>query len=71
MTKSVIRTSNGLKDILFDELDNYREGTSTVARVNAVAKLTNSIVHVAKLELQHSLSKTQGVTISDNLKLGS
>lgn len=40
-TSPTIRTSAGLRDALFDELDSLRNGTTNPAKANAVAKLAD------------------------------
>lgn len=37
--KPVSRTSAGLRDAIFDEIDAVRNGTSNPTRANAIAKL--------------------------------
>lgn len=46
-----VRTSAGLRDALFDELDALRTGTSNPAKANAVAKLADQVVATVKMEL--------------------
>ena len=48
---SVSRTSVGLRDAIFDELDAIRNGTSNPTRANAVAKLAGSIVETVRMEI--------------------
>lgn len=53
MTKPVTkveRTSLGLRNALFDELDDLRAGASTPARANAVANVCMSILEIAEAE---------------------
>lgn len=49
--QSVTRTSVGLRDAIFDELDAIRNGTSNPTRANAVAKLAGSIVETVRMEI--------------------
>lgn len=49
---SVARTSAGLRDAIFDELDAIRGGTSNPTRANAVAKLAGSIVETVRMEIE-------------------
>jgi hypothetical protein len=51
-----IRTSQGLRDTLFDELDMLRNGESEPFRAAAVAKLAVQIINTAMLEVH--LSRT-------------
>lgn len=46
-----IRTSAGLRDALFDELDALRNGTSNPGKASAVAKLADQVVATVKMEL--------------------
>ena len=48
----VCRTSAGLRDAIFDELDCIRNGTSNPTRANAVAKLAGSIVETVRMEIE-------------------
>lgn len=48
----VVRTSAGLRNALFDELDGIRQGTSNTARANAVAKLAGQLVETVRMELE-------------------
>lgn len=47
----VVRTSAGLRDALFDELDALRLGTTNPAKANAVAKLADQVIATVKMEL--------------------
>lgn len=47
----IIRTSAGLRDALFDELDSLRAGTTNPAKANAVAKLADQVIATVKMEL--------------------
>lgn len=51
MPARTVRTSAGLRDALFDELDNLRSGESNPAKANAVAKLADQVVATVKMEL--------------------
>lgn len=51
MPNATVRTSAGLRDALFDELDGLRSGTSNPAKANAVAKLAGQVVDTVKMEL--------------------
>lgn len=48
----VTRTSAGLRDAIFDEIDSIRNGTSNPTRANAVAKLATGIVETVRMELE-------------------
>jgi hypothetical protein len=51
-----VRTSRGLRDTLFDELDMLRNGESDPLRAAAVAKLAVQIINTAMIEVH--LSRT-------------
>lgn len=48
----VTRTSAGLRDAIFDEIDAIRNGTSNPTRANAVAKLATGVVETVRMELE-------------------
>lgn len=47
----VVRTSAGLRDALFDELDRMRSGETSAANANAVARLADQVVNTVRMEL--------------------
>ena len=68
------RTSAGLRDAIFDEIDAIRRGASNPTRANAVAKLATGIVETVRMELevqrhlrQHDATATVSVTASNPL----
>lgn len=48
----IVRTSAGLREAIFEEIDNVRRGTSNPTRANAVAKLAMSVVETVRMELE-------------------
>ena len=48
----VERTSTGLRNALFDELDSLRSGNSDPKRANAVARISSEIVRSVHMEIQ-------------------
>lgn len=48
----IARTSAGLRDAIFDEIDAVRSGTSNPTRANAVAKLATGIVETVRMEIE-------------------
>ena len=46
------RTSAGLRDAIFDEIDAIRNGTGNPTRANAVAKLATTVVETVRMELE-------------------
>lgn len=53
------RTSAGLRDSLFEELDMLRRGESNPAKANAVSKLADTIISTVEMELQAQRILTQ------------
>lgn len=61
LSSPVIRNSAGLRNVIFDELDALRAGTSNPTRANAVAKLASGVVETVRMEVEvHKLRVTQG-----------
>lgn len=52
MAGKVARSSAGLRDAIFDEIDAIRDGTGNPTRANAVAKLAGTIVETVRMELE-------------------
>jgi hypothetical protein len=52
MPAAVSRSSAGLRDAIFDEIDAIRNGTGNPTRANAVAKLAAGIVETVRMELE-------------------
>ncbi len=48
----VVRTSAGLRAVLFDELDRMRGGKTNATNANAIARLVGEIVHTIEMELE-------------------
>jgi hypothetical protein len=75
-TNTVIRTSAGLRDALFDELDALRRGDTNPAKANAVAKIADQVISTVKMELdvQRHLAKhkpnTDGAALGAPVSLG-
>lgn len=51
-SEPIVRTSAGLRDAIFDEIDAIRGGTSNPTRANAVAKLATGIVETVRMEIE-------------------
>jgi len=51
--KSTGRTSQGLRDLLFDEIQSLRDGTSDAQRARSVAALADSILKSVSVELDY------------------
>jgi hypothetical protein len=48
----IVRTSAGLRDAVFDEIDALRSGASNPTRANAVAKLATCVVETVRMEVE-------------------
>lgn len=48
----VTRSSAGLRDAIFDEIDAIRDGTGNPTRANAVAKLAATVVETVRMEIE-------------------
>lgn len=68
--KKVKRTSQGLRDILFDELEELRSGEGDPSKAMAVANLAKQIINIAKVEMDFHRTVQQMSTTGDPLKLG-
>lgn len=71
----VARTSAGLRDSLFDELNALRRGESNAARARSVAMLANSILQSLHAEIEYhkyvaDVSKSAANHKLGNLELG-
>lgn len=74
----VIRTSAGLRDALFDELDRLRSGETNATNANATARLAGEVVNIIEMELEVQkylakapLTETAEVSMPKPLSLGS
>lgn len=52
MPSPVTRSSAGLRDAIFDEIDAIRNGSGNPTRANAVAKLAATVVETVRMELE-------------------
>ncbi len=48
----IVRSSAGLRDAIFDEIDAMRNGTGSPTRANAVSKLAATVVETVRMELE-------------------
>ncbi len=65
------RDTSTIRDILFDELDGLRNGTSDPKRAAAVAKLAQQIISTAKVELDFHKMAMRAKENGEELVLGS
>ena len=73
--KKLTRTTQGLRDILFDEIEELRSGEGDPTKSMAVANLAKQIINVAKVELdfhrQIALQAQEGSAVKmGTLQLG-
>lgn len=66
----IARTSAGLRDAIFDEIDAIRNGTSNPTRANAVAKLATGIVETVRMEVEVQRHLRQSSKQPENLISG-
>lgn len=74
--KTAIRTTAGLRDVLFEEIDALRSKDGDPTRARAVANLSQQIINTAKVELEFhrtlaSLSEKGAPVSLGTLALGS
>lgn len=62
----IVRTSAGLRDAIFDEIDSIRAGTSNPTRANAVAKLATGIVETVRMEIEVQRHLKQNPVVAGN-----
>jgi len=48
----VVRTSAGLREVLFDEIDRLRKGETNATNANALARLSDQICTTIHMELE-------------------
>lgn len=48
----MVRTSAGLRDALFDELDRMRNGETNATNANAIARLADQVCNTVHMELE-------------------
>lgn len=75
MNQASSRTTQGLRDILFDEIDELRGKDGNPEKSMAVANLAKQIINTAKVELDFvraiQLSEANGTPIAfGNIQLG-
>lgn len=63
------RTSAGLRDALFEEMDALRNGTTNSTKANATAKIAMAIVGTVEMEL--AVHKVMSKIPQDQPKIGS
>lgn len=71
MTKKIGRTTQGLRDVLFEEIEELRNGDGDPSKAMAVANLAKQIINVAKVELDYHRMALAHSEAGSQLKLGS
>lgn len=51
VTQKIVRSTEGLRDVLFEELDKLRAGKCNPSHANALAKITSCIIDTSRLEI--------------------
>lgn len=69
--KSIMRTSQGLRDVLFDEIEELRTGDGDPQKSLAVAHLAKQIVNTAKVEMDFARVMTAQKQAGEPVLLGS
>lgn len=64
------RTTHGLRDILFDELEELRSGEGDPTKATAVAKLASQIIGVANLEMRYHEMKIKASEAAVPVSMG-
>ena len=67
----ITRTSQGLRDILFDEIQELRNGNGDPTKAMAVANLAKQIINTAKVELDFHRTLAQHAEAGTPIKMGS
>lgn len=62
----IARTSAGLREAIFEEIDNVRRGVSNPTRANAISKLVMSMVETVRMELEVQRFVNQGINPAAN-----
>jgi len=64
------RTTQGLRDILFEEIESVRGENSDPSKSMAVAKLAQQILNTAKVEMQFARTMVEAANAGTPLQLG-
>ncbi len=68
--EKIQRTTGGLRDALFDEIDALRSGDSNAARARSVAMLANSVLQSVSAEIEYHKYVSDATKSSSIAKLG-
>ena len=64
------RTTHGLRDILFDELEELRSGEGDPSKAMAVANLARQIIGVANLEIRFHEMRIKATETAQQIDMG-
>lgn len=68
--KSTERTTQGLRDILFEEITSLRSKNGDATKSMAVAKLAQQILNTAKVEMQFARTMIAAAESGQPIELG-
>lgn len=68
--RRIPRNSKGLRDILFDEIEELRAGNGDPTKSMAVASLAKQIINTAKVELDFHRQLAQHASEGTPIKMG-
>lgn len=68
--KRAMRTSAGLRDLLFDEIDELRAGDGDPSRAMAVANIAKQILNTARVELDFHRTMKEAQEAGTPIELG-
>jgi hypothetical protein len=71
VSKTMKRNTQGLRDVLFDEIEQLRNGDGDPSRALAVANLAKQIINVAKVEIDYHREMVRMAESGNAPKLGS
>lgn len=66
--KNVVRTSDGLRCALFEEMDALRSGTSNPQRAAAMSKLAVQIINTVRMEVDYQRHVTSNPSAFEGMK---
>ncbi len=67
----VPRTTEGLRDALFDEINLLRTGNGNLQRARALCQLSNQVIDSIRIQIQHGKLLLDGRNKNANIQLGS
>jgi len=70
VNSTIVRTTGGLRDALFDEIDRLRNGNSNAATARALAMLANTALNSVKVEIEFHKYVSDAASIDGAAKLG-